>query len=70
MTLANAAPAAPPTTPEALHALLREITVLALEESGYVEHGVFTPGDTATSRLLAGFAVDVTALFDAPGSGA
>ena len=46
------------------------ITVLALEENRYVEHGVFARGDTATSRLLAGFAVDVTAVFDAPASGA
>ena len=46
------------------------ITVLALEGSGYVEHGVFARGDTATSLLLAGFAADVTAVFDAPQSGA
>ena len=46
------------------------VTVLALERRGYVEHGVFARGDTTTSPLLAGFAVDVTALFDAPRSGA
>ncbi len=46
------------------------VTVLALEGRGYVEHGVFARGDTTTSPLLAGFAVDVTALFDAPRSGA
>ena len=45
------------------------ITVLALEGNGYVEHGVCARGDTATSRLLAGFTVDVTAVFDAPASG-
>ena len=46
------------------------VTVLALEGNEYVEHGVFAPGDTTTSPLLAGFAVDVTALFDAPRPGA
>ena len=46
------------------------ITVLALEGNGYVEHGVFASGDTTTSPLLAGLAIDVTALFDAPRSGA
>ncbi len=42
------------------------ITVLSLWEDAYVEHGVFVRGDTATSPLLEGFAVDVTAVFDAP----
>ena len=46
------------------------VTVLALEGNEYVEHGVFAPCDTTTSPLLAGFAVDVTALFDAPRPGA
>lgn len=36
------------------------ITVLALEGGAYVEHGVFARGQRATSRLLAGFSVDVT----------
>ncbi len=40
------------------------ITVLRLSDSEYVEHGVFARGDTATSGLLDGVAVDVTALFD------
>ncbi len=40
------------------------VTVLTLAGDAYVEHGVFSCGDTATSRLLEGFAVDVTALFD------
>lgn len=41
------------------------VTVLTLAGGGtYVEHGVFSRGDTATSRLLDGFGVDVTALFD------
>ena len=46
------------------------ITVLALEEQAYVEHGVFGRGGAATSPLLEGFAADVSAVFDAPESGA
>ncbi len=46
------------------------ITVLALEGDVYVEHGVFVAGDSAGSRLLEGFAADVTAVFDAPKAGA
>lgn len=46
------------------------ITVLALEGDSYVEHGVFRRGDTATSPLLEGFTADVSAVFDAPESGA
>jgi len=44
-----------------------KITVLTLPEgkSEYVEHGVFRPGETATSKLLEGFVVDVKACFDA-----
>ncbi len=45
------------------------ITVLALREDTYVEHGVFVRGDTATSPLLEGFAVDVEAVFNAPPTG-
>ena len=45
------------------------ITVLALEGEGYVEHGVFGRGGSAASRLLEGFAADVSAVFDAPESG-
>ena len=41
------------------------ISVLRLEGNGYVEHGVFERGSQATSALLAGFAVDVSAVFDA-----
>ena len=44
-------------------------TTLALEGDAYVEHGVYAPGDTAPSRLLDGFAADVTAVFDAPKAG-
>ena len=40
------------------------ITVLVLDGAEYVEHGVFRRGDTATSPLLDGFAVDMTATFD------
>ena len=40
------------------------VTVLTLAGSAYREHGVFARGDTATSALLDGVAVDVTALFE------
>ena len=40
------------------------VTVLTLAAGAYVEHGVFARGDTATSPLLDGFAVDVASLFD------
>ena len=43
----------------------KTITVLSLEGAAYSEHGVFALGTRATSRLLAGFEVDVTATFDA-----
>ena len=46
------------------------ITVLVLAGDVYVEHGVFGRGGTATSPLLEGFAADVSAVFDAPESGA
>lgn len=41
------------------------VTVLALEGSAYRVHGEFKPGGQATSALLPGFLVDVTALFAA-----
>ncbi len=41
------------------------ITVLALQEKVYVEHGVFREGQTATSKLLEGFTIDVSATFAA-----
>jgi Uma2 family endonuclease len=41
------------------------ITVLRLESGTYVEHGVFRRGTLATSVLLEGLTVDVTAIFDA-----
>lgn len=40
------------------------ITVLRLEGGTYVEHGSFNRGQTATSALLPGFAVDVAAVFN------
>jgi len=44
----------------------RAVTVLVLEGeqvTEYAEHGVYREGDTALSRLLPGFSVDVKALF-------
>lgn len=45
----------------------QKITVLTLAEGAdaYSEYGVFKPGDSATSKLLDGFAVEVQAAFDA-----
>lgn len=40
------------------------VTVLTLAGNVYREHGMFARGDTATSALLDGVAVDVTALFE------
>ena len=40
------------------------ITVLVLAAGAYIEHGVFSRGDSVTSRLLDGITVDVTATFD------
>ena len=41
------------------------ITVLRLEGSAYIEHGVFGRGAEATSVLLTGFRVNVNTVFDA-----
>ena len=41
------------------------VTVLVLEGEQYVDHGCFTPGDTASGKLLPSFSVDVQALMDA-----
>lgn len=41
------------------------IRVLRLEGDAYVEHGTFGRGASATSALLAGFAVEVGTVFDA-----
>ena len=46
------------------------VTVLALRGGAYVEHGVFSRGAVAASPLLEGFTADVSAVFDAPESGA
>ena len=46
------------------------ITVLTLQGGAYAEHGTFARGESATSPLLAGLTADVSAVFDAPESGA
>jgi Uma2 family endonuclease len=43
----------------------QRITVLTLDGDSYREHGVFRPGERATSVLLPGFGVDVMAVFAA-----
>lgn len=44
----------------------RRVIILTLADGGgYVVHGEFVPGQTADSHRLAGFTVDVTALFEA-----
>lgn len=43
----------------------RRITVLVLEGSEYGVHGEYSPGQTARSKLLDGFELDVTAVFRA-----
>lgn len=45
------------------------VTVLTLRDGAYVEHGPYGRGAAARSRLLAGFAADVGAVFDAPATG-
>jgi Uma2 family endonuclease len=41
----------------------QSITVLFLGRRSYKAHGVFRPGDLATSRLLPGFGIDVADMF-------
>lgn len=41
------------------------ITVLTLDDGAYTLHGIFSRGEKATSRLIAGFSVDVNTVFDA-----
>ena len=41
------------------------ITVLALRDGTYAEHGIFARGTQATSALIPGFAVAVSDVFDA-----
>ena len=43
----------------------KTITVLRLAGTSYVEHGVFTRGQHASSVLLDGFSIDVSAVLDA-----
>jgi len=43
----------------------KQITVLALEGQTYAAHGVFRDGQEATSKLLPGFTVNVSAVFQA-----
>lgn len=43
----------------------QQITVLALSRKTYKQHGVFGPGQTASSRLLKGFSVEVNEVFAA-----
>jgi Uma2 family endonuclease len=45
---------------------VQQINVLCLKEKEYQSHGMFKKGAQATSRLLAGFAVDVEAIFAKP----
>ncbi len=42
-----------------------QLTVLTLDGDSYAVVGEFAPGETAVSRLLDGFAVEVTAVFTA-----
>ena len=46
------------------------LTVLALRGGAYAEHGRYRRGETAASELLEGFAAEVSAVFDAPETGA
>lgn len=41
----------------------RTVVVLVLENGAYREHGVFAAGDVVEGRVLAGFRVDVEAMF-------
>ncbi len=43
------------------------ITVLALRDGAYAEHGVSERGEIATSALLDGFEANVSMVFDAAG---
>ena len=41
-----------------------KITVLALDRDGYVDHGVFGPGDVASSVVLSGLEIPTSSVFD------
>ena len=43
----------------------KQIIILALENEHYNEYGLFNLGEQAISRLLEGFMIDVTAVFNA-----
>jgi Uma2 family endonuclease len=43
-----------------------QVAVLRLDGDTYVEHGLFTPGQRATSALLAGFDVDAATTLNPP----
>jgi Uma2 family endonuclease len=42
-----------------------QITVLSLKDKQYSSHGAFVPGQQATSTLLKGMSIDVSAVFEA-----
>ena len=44
----------------------RTVSVLALKTGSYEEHGVFSPGQVATSPTLPDFRVNVADVFEAP----
>ena len=44
--------------------------MLVLRGKAYVEHGRYGRGETVASVLLEGFAAEVSAVFDAPETGA
>ena len=42
-----------------------KITVLTFDRDGYIHHGVFGPGDVASSAVLSGFELPATNVFNA-----
>lgn len=48
---------------------MRQVTVLVLDGTAYRQHGVFGPGETATSVLLPGFRASVDEVFAAAQEG-
>ena len=42
-----------------------KITVLTFDRDGYIDHGVFGPGDVATSAVLSGFELPASNVFNA-----
>lgn len=45
--------------------LENQVTVLVLQDSSYLEHGVFRIGDVASGLLLPGLSIDVRAMLNA-----